>query len=83
MLIVTVPYQYFAICALHPRSIKYILCFEEPVEDDELESPLYGMGMGLSGRGRGIRGVGPGRRMMKLGVGGFFVKVRLNVFGRF
>lgn len=30
-----------------------------------------------SGRGRGMRG-GPGRRVLKLGVGGFFVRVRFK-----
>ncbi|KAK6102077.1 SET domain family protein [Brugia pahangi] len=49
--------------------------FEEPIEEDDVESSGFGMSVGVSGRGRGIRSGGPGRRVMKLGVGGFFVKV--------
>uniref|UniRef100_A0A915PM90 Histone-lysine N-methyltransferase n=1 Tax=Setaria digitata TaxID=48799 RepID=A0A915PM90_9BILA len=49
--------------------------FEEPVEEDDVESSGFGMSVGMSGRGRGMRSGGPGRRVMKLGVGGFFVKV--------
>lgn len=36
------------------------------------------MGGGMSGRGRGMRGGGPGRKVLKLGVGGFFVKVSVT-----
>ncbi|CAG9534833.1 unnamed protein product [Cercopithifilaria johnstoni] len=49
--------------------------FEEPMEEDDVESSSFGMNVGMSGRGRGMRSGGPGRRVMKLGVGGFFVKV--------
>ncbi|KAM3715872.1 Histone-lysine N-methyltransferase 2C [Dirofilaria immitis] len=49
--------------------------FEEPVEEDDVENSGFGMSVGMSGRGRGMRSGGPGRRVMKLGVGGFFVKV--------
>ncbi|VDK26745.1 unnamed protein product, partial [Anisakis simplex] len=40
-------------------------------EDDELE--FVNVPPVTSGRGRGMRGGGPGRRMQKLGVGGFSV----------
>lgn len=49
----------------------------EPMEEDDVESSNLGMNAGMSGRGRGMRSGGPGRRVMKLGVGGFFVKVYL------
>lgn len=47
------------------------------MEEDDVESSGFGMNVGISGRGRGMRSGGPGRRVMKLGVGGFFVKVFL------
>lgn len=57
--------------------------FSEPIEEDDLESSGFGMSVGVSGRGRGMRSGGPGRRVMKLGVGGFFVKVFLTGFHPF
>ncbi|VDN42798.1 unnamed protein product [Gongylonema pulchrum] len=47
----------------------------EQVDEEELENPGFGVVMGISGRGRGMRNGGPGRRVPKLGIGGFFVKV--------
>uniref|UniRef100_F1KPX5 Histone-lysine N-methyltransferase trr n=1 Tax=Ascaris suum TaxID=6253 RepID=F1KPX5_ASCSU len=45
--------------------------FDDIYEEEEMEV----MGGGMSGRGRGMRGGGPGRKVLKLGVGGFFVKM--------
>lgn len=47
------------------------------MEEDDVENSGFGISMGMGGRGRGMRSGGPGRRVMKLGVGGFFVKVFL------
>ncbi|VDN01426.1 unnamed protein product, partial [Thelazia callipaeda] len=54
------------------NSISLVL---EPTEEDDIEI----LGFGIGGRGRGMRNGGPGRRMMKIGIGGFFVKVVINI----
>lgn len=41
-------------------------------DDEEIENAGANAN---SGRGRGGRGGGPGRRTLRLGIGGFFVKV--------
>uniref|UniRef100_A0A0N5AVU6 Histone-lysine N-methyltransferase n=1 Tax=Syphacia muris TaxID=451379 RepID=A0A0N5AVU6_9BILA len=45
--------------------------FDDGYEDDDVENSQFTV---TSGRGRGGRGGGPGRRTLRLGIGGFVVK---------
>lgn len=58
---------------LHPFSAR-TQSFDEGYDEEEIDTVPMAVGIS-SGRGRGMRGGGPGRRVPKLGVGGFFVKV--------